>query len=61
MTAKYTGEAFRSRFGPWAVVAGGSDGIGAAFAEELARRGLHLVLIARSETKLAQTVARDLP
>ncbi len=58
MTAKYTGEAFRARFGPWAVVAGGSDGIGAAFAEELARRGLHLVLIARSETKLAQTVAR---
>jgi uncharacterized protein len=58
VTAAYSGEAFRARFGPWAVVAGGSDGIGAAFAEELARRGLHLVLIARSETKLAQTVAR---
>lgn len=56
--AKYEGEAFRARFGPWAVVAGGSDGIGAAFAEELARRGLHLVLIARSETKLAQTRER---
>jgi short-subunit dehydrogenase len=58
MTAKYTGEAFRSRFGPWAVVAGGSDGIGAAFGEALARRGLDVVLIGRSEAKLAHQVAR---
>jgi short-subunit dehydrogenase len=58
MTAKYTGEAFRARFGPWAVVAGGSDGIGAAFGEALARRGLDVVLIGRSEAKLAHQVAR---
>jgi len=53
MTAKYSGEAFADRFGPWAVIAGGSDGIGSAFAEELAGRGLNLALIARDESKLA--------
>lgn len=58
MTAKCEGEAFRARFGPWAVVAGGSDGIGAAFGEALARRGLDVVLIGRSEAKLAAQVAR---
>lgn len=58
MTAKYHGEAFRERFGPWAVVAGGSDGIGAAFGEALARRGLDVVLIARSESKLAAQAER---
>ena len=53
MAAKYEGEAFRDRFGPWAVIAGGSDGIGSAFAEELASRGLALALIARDAAKLA--------
>jgi uncharacterized protein len=38
---------FSERYGPWAVVAGGSDGIGASFAHALARRGLNLVLLAR--------------
>ena len=58
MTAKYEGDAFRERFGPWAVIAGGSDGIGAAFGEALARRGIDVVLIARSEEKLAAQTAR---
>lgn len=52
MRAKYEGEAFTERFGPWAAIAGGSDGIGRAFAEVLAERGLNLVLIARDEAKL---------
>ena len=38
---------FRARYGDWAAVAGASEGLGAAFATELARRGLHLLLIAR--------------
>jgi short-subunit dehydrogenase len=39
-------------------VAGGSYGLGAAFAEGLARRGLNLVLLARNEKQLAATAER---
>lgn len=43
---------FQTTYGPWAIVAGASEGLGAAFAEELASRGLHLILIARREKVL---------
>lgn len=38
---------FAQRYGRWAVVAGASEGIGAAYAEQLASRKLNLILIAR--------------
>ena len=43
---------FSTQYGPWALVAGASKGLGAAFSEALAKRGLNLVLIARQRSKL---------
>lgn len=44
-----------STYGPWAVIAGGSEGTGAAFADQLAADGFHLVLIARKPGPLEET------
>lgn len=41
------------RYGPWAVIAGGSEGVGAAFAHQLADAGINLLLIARNAATLA--------
>ena len=38
---------FPLRYGPWALVAGASEGLGAEFATQLARNKLNLVLVAR--------------
>lgn len=42
----------------WAVVAGAAEGLGAAFAEELARRGFDLVLADVKAAELSQLAAR---
>lgn len=38
---------FLTRYGPWALIAGASEGLGAEFATQLAAKGLNLFLIAR--------------
>ena len=45
--------------GSWALITGGTDGIGLGFAQVLARSGFNLVLISRSQDKLDR-VANEL-
>ncbi|MBN3326489.1 HSDL1 protein, partial [Atractosteus spatula] len=40
------------QYGQWAVVCGASDGLGRAYTEELAREGVSIILISRSESAL---------
>ncbi len=47
-------DAFRGRYGPWALIAGASEGTGAAFARQLAAKGLNLILVARRSGPLEQ-------
>ena len=48
---------FTDKYGPWALVAGASDGVGAAFARGLAERGVNVVLIARRQAVLDDVAA----
>ena len=45
---------FAGKYGPWAVIAGGSEGVGESFARMLAAVGINLVLLARREQPLRQ-------
>jgi short-subunit dehydrogenase len=46
-----------SAYGSWALIAGGSEGVGSAFARLLAREGINSVLVARKPDALATTAA----
>lgn len=48
-----------TKFGKYAVVTGATDGIGKAYALALAKRGMSVVLISRTESKL-QAVAEEI-
>lgn len=48
----------KKKYGNRALIAGGSEGIGAAFAHYLAEQGLELVLVARRLAKLEATAAQ---
>jgi len=50
---------FCTRYGPWAIVAGASEGLGAEYARQAASRGLNLILIAR-RAELLQSLAAKL-
>jgi len=44
--------AFAKKYGPWAVIAGASEGTGECYARELAAMGINLILVARREQAL---------
>ena len=48
---------FNEQYGPWALIAGASEGLGAAFADECASRGCNVVLVARREALMEETAA----
>lgn len=46
-------------YGSWAMVTGATDGIGKAFAYQLAKQGLNLILVGRNSNKL-KTVSKEI-
>jgi short-subunit dehydrogenase len=50
---------FKQKYGPWALVIGASEGLGAAFADNCAARGLNVAIAARRQSAL-DTVAASL-
>lgn len=44
----------KEKYGPWAVIIGGSEGVGASFAHQLAGEGINVFLIARKPGPLAE-------
>ncbi|OQS04744.1 estradiol 17-beta-dehydrogenase [Thraustotheca clavata] len=46
-----------TKYGKWAIVTGATDGIGKATALELARKGLNVALISRTQSKLDEAAA----
>jgi hypothetical protein len=52
-------KSLKERYGPTALIAGASEGLGAAWAHALAAAGLNLILIARRPEPLAE-ITRDL-
>lgn len=49
---------FPLRYGPWALIAGASEGLGAEFAAQLARNNLNLVLVARRKDMLEMLASK---
>jgi uncharacterized protein len=48
---------FAARYGPWALIAGASEGTGASFARHIAERGVNVALIARRPEPLEELAA----
>jgi short-subunit dehydrogenase len=50
---------YRTRYGAWALILGGSEGLGKAIASEAARRGMNVAIVARRANILDQA-AKDI-
>lgn len=50
---------FAMKYGPWALIIGASEGLGASFAKGCAARGLNLCLVAR-RAAILETVGQDI-
>jgi short-subunit dehydrogenase len=59
MPSAKTSSKFTDRYGRWALIAGASEGLGAAYARALAARGMNCVLVAR-RTELLDSLAETL-
>jgi short-subunit dehydrogenase len=49
---------FQQKYGPWALVVGASEGLGAAFADGCAQRGLNVAIAARRAAALDEVAKR---
>jgi short-subunit dehydrogenase len=49
---------FNRKYGPWALVVGASEGLGACFAAECAARGLNVGLVARRQDALDEVAGK---
>ncbi|HLG88283.1 MAG TPA: SDR family NAD(P)-dependent oxidoreductase [Alphaproteobacteria bacterium] len=52
MTEESDERSFAKHYGPWALIAGGSEGVGASFARKFADEGINVVLVARKPEPL---------
>jgi uncharacterized protein len=48
---------FSEKYGPWAVIAGASEGVGSAVARQLGERGVNVVLVSRRQAVLDEVAA----
>jgi len=48
---------FKEKYGPWALITGGTSGIGEAISHELASKGINIVLVARKTDELESKAA----
>ncbi|MGO9932625.1 MAG: SDR family NAD(P)-dependent oxidoreductase [Steroidobacteraceae bacterium] len=48
----------KERYGPWALIVGGSEGIGDHLARRLGRAGINIIMVARKPATLAETSRR---